>query len=121
MLLLPLQSAWALMATPCAGLVYVPQSAVSTVAPDHEHIAGHQHEAEPAHDHEHAGKAQTSGEDNCSGSAACMSLHAPPLAHAPSTGLPAVTLPGVLAISGLHAFTSAPQVPLHRPPISLLA
>lgn len=118
MLLLPLQSVWALMATPCAGLMYVPQATVSAAMADGgDHHAGHPQEATSAHDHQHADVPQTPSNENCGGSAACMSLHAPPLAHAHSTELATVRLPALIVVSGMQAFTSAPQLPLHRPPI----
>lgn len=144
MLLLPLQSAWALVAMPCKGHVNLPR-AVAQAQEDHHagHLAamaGHGHhamhdDATAAHEHHaHHDAAPPAGHDDgsgtthtsqsgdaCSGSAACMSLHSPPLAAGFDAGLPALVLPGWLPPAEGAAFSSVPPQRQHRPPIGLAA
>lgn len=143
MLLLPIQSAWALVAMPCRGHVNLQgdMAAVMAMAVAHEAHAGH-HDAmahhgdahAPAHGH-HAhhdaappvghdpGDGGTAGaaQDPCSGSAACMSLHSPPLAAGFDAGLPALKLPSPLRPAEGARFSSVPPQRLQRPPIGLAA
>jgi hypothetical protein len=144
MLLLPLQSAWALVAMPCRGHVSPPQAAVAATALAEVHgshaghpgaMAGHEHPADHGaamNGHEHAmvhdaapaaghdggaSGASPQGPDACSGSAACMSLHSPPLAPGFDAGLPALQLPHLLPRADGERFSSVPPQRLHRPPI----
>ncbi|NML18354.1 hypothetical protein [Azohydromonas caseinilytica] len=147
MLLLPIQSAWALVAMPCrghvspvqplqaaAGMVHGGHAAqqggmagVEDALHDHAHhdaaTAGHQHHG----DHAAAPGEQLSdhdglapGDDPCSGSAACMSLHSPPLAQA-TAGLPVLKLPNLQPPGKGADFSSVPSARLQRPPIGLPA
>ncbi|WP_298235248.1 hypothetical protein [uncultured Azohydromonas sp.] len=149
MLLLPIQSAWALVAMPCRGHVSLQgdRAAVMAMAvaheahaghhaalADHGHHAGHGDAHAPAHEH-HAhhdaappaghdpgdGGIASEGQDPCSGSAACMSLHSPPLAAGFDAGLPALKLSSQLRPAGGERFSSVPPQRLQRPPIGLAA
>ena len=147
MLLLPIQSAWALVAMPCRGHV-MPQPALvaagmvpaahaghhGTLADSARHAGDHAHHdaAGAGHAH-HGGHAAVpddrpalddglaaAGADPCSGSAACMSLHSPPLAQAVS-GLPVLKLPNLQPRGDGPRFSSVPPARLQRPPIGLPA
>lgn len=150
MLLLPLQSAWALVAMPCMGHLSLPLAVQAAQAQAHGHDAAH-HAAHGGHDvapaalahpaagaavHQHhadhdaaaTGPADGGGgasssplSDPCSGSAACMSLHSPPLSAAFDAGLPALAPAGWLPPAPGQRFSSVPPQRLHRPPIGLAA
>lgn len=150
MLLLPIQSAWALVAMPCRGHVSLQGDVAAAVAmaAAHEAHAGH-HEAMAGHDGHHAGHGDaqapahghhahhdatppaghepgdggpaSAGQDPCSGSAACMSLHSPPLAAGFDASLPALKLPSQLRPAEGARFSSTPPQRLQRPPIGLAA
>lgn len=136
MLLLPIQSAWALVAMPCRGHVSLQGdvAAVVAMAAAHEAHAGH-HEAMAGHEGHHAhhdaappaghdpgdGGPASAGQDPCSGSAACMSLHSPPLAAGFDAGLPVLKLPSQLRPAEGARFSSTPPQRLQRPPIGLAA
>ncbi|MDZ5461744.1 hypothetical protein [Azohydromonas lata] len=151
MLLLPLQSAWALVAMPCLGHLSLPLAVQAAQAEAQGHGAAH-HAAHAGHDvapaalahqagaaaHQHrdghdghdaaaTGPADDGGtsssplSDPCSGSAACMSLHSPPLSAAFDAGLPALAPAGWLPPAPGQRFSSVPPQRLHRPPIGLAA
>lgn len=143
MLLLPLQSVWALVATPCTGMAWVPPGVVAAAvaATQDDHAAhhapaleaaalagGHAHHGahdggsdgspgDDAHYLHHQDDASGAADGGCSGSAACMSLHSPPLAHAPGLGLPSPERPALRHDASAPTFSSAPAARLHKPPI----
>ena len=147
MLLLPIQSAWALVAMPCRGHVGLLQDAAVAAAAAHAAHAGH-HGPMADHDHHAAhgdavvpadgyhahhdtaapaghdpgdGDTPTAGHDTCSGSAACMNLHSPPLAAGFDPGLPALKLRSLPRPAEGTRFSSVPPPRLQRPPIGLAA
>ncbi|WP_157265256.1 hypothetical protein [Azohydromonas aeria] len=147
MLLLPIQSAWALVAMPCQGQVDMSQAhaahaghhgdamqhalhaeavATAALADPAGHDAHHGHhglDGLDGFDGHHAAP-QPAGHpdgDPCSGSAACMSLHSPPLAADFDAGLPVLQLPHALRPAGGSAFSSVPPAREQRPPIGLPA
>lgn len=148
MLLLPIQSAWALVAMPCRGHVSLQGdvAAVMALAAAHEEAHAGHHDAMADHDghhgdahapahghHAHHDAAPPAGHDSgdggpasasqdpCSGSAACMSLHSPPLAAGFDAGLPALKLPSQPCPAEGARFSSVPPQRLQRPPIGLAA